>query len=104
LATQSSTQILNALRGHLAEMGVIAPQGKQNSYALKRLVFEGADENGEVVVLDCVRVALAPLGRQIDALDDAITAIDKQIATQTKGDLVESPEPAGASLQGRETD
>lgn len=80
------TQLLNALRGHLAEMGVIAPQGKQNSYALKRLVFDGADENGEVVVLDCVRLALAPLGCQIDALDDAITAIDKQIATQTKTD------------------
>jgi hypothetical protein len=32
------------------------------------------------VVHDCVRVALRPLASQIDALDEAIGAIDKEIA------------------------
>jgi transposase len=80
------TQLLNALRGHLAEVGVIAPQGTQNAYALKRLLADGADENGEIVVPDCVRVALVSLGRQIDALDEGIAAIDKQITAQVKAD------------------
>ncbi len=80
------TQLLNALRGHLAEVGVIAPQGTQNAYSLKRLLAHEADENGEIVVPECVRGALASLCRQIDALDEAIEAIDKQIATQVKAD------------------
>lgn len=41
------------------------------------------DENGEIVVPDCVRVALRPLVGQIDALDEAI---DKEIAASVKAD------------------
>jgi transposase len=55
------TQMLNALRGHLGEIGVVASQGVQNAYALKRLLADGCDDNGEVIVPDCVRRALAPL-------------------------------------------
>ena len=80
------TAALNALRGHLAEIGVIAPQGAQHAYDLKRLAVDGFDEYGEVVVPDCVRVALRPLGSQIDALDEAIGAIDNEIAMSVKGD------------------
>ena len=80
------TQLLNALRGHLAEIGVVAPQGPQHAYGLAELLEQGADENGEVVVPDNVRAALAPLGKQVDALDEAITAIDKELAAQVKAD------------------
>src|SRR5271170_5245217 len=44
------TAALNALRGHLAEIGVVAPQGAQHAYGLKRLAGGGFDEYGEVVV------------------------------------------------------
>jgi transposase len=44
------------------------------------------DENGEVVVPDCVRGALRPLVGQIDALDEAIRAIDKELAASVKSD------------------
>src|SRR5208337_2190259 len=66
------TAALNALRGHLAEIGVVAPQGAQHAYDLKRMAADGFDDNGEIVVPDCVRVALRPLVGQIDALDEAI--------------------------------
>jgi transposase len=66
------TAALNALRGHLSEIGVVAAQGVQNAYVLKRLACDGIDDDGEIVVLDCVRVALLPHVRQIDALDEAI--------------------------------
>ena len=80
------TSLLNALRGHLAEIGVVAPQGAQHAYDLKRLAADGFDENGEIVVPDCVRVALRPLIGQIDALDEAIGAIDKELAASVKAD------------------
>jgi len=80
------TRMLNALRGHMQEIGVVAAQGAQNAYALKRLAKDGFDEAGEILVPDCVREALAPLIHQIDAIDAEIEAIDKTIATQIKTD------------------
>ncbi len=80
------TQILNALRGHLAEVGVVGAQGVQNAYLLKRLAAEGCDENGEIVVADCVRAALAPLVRQIDTLDEEIDLIDAEVEKLVESD------------------
>jgi transposase len=80
------TQLLNALRGHLAEIGVVAAQGAQNAYVLKRMATDGCDENGEIIVGDCVRAALAPLARQIDALDAEIEAINDEIETLVEAD------------------
>jgi len=80
------TQLLNSVRGHLAEIGIVAPQGAQHAYALKALLTEGADANGEIVIPDCVRAALLPLSQQIDALDAGIAAIDKEIAALARND------------------
>ena len=84
LLAGNRTRMLNALRGHLAEIGVVAPQGAQHAYGL--LLRAGHDENGEILVPDSVRKALAPLARQIDAVDEEIAAIDDQIRAQVKGD------------------
>jgi transposase len=78
--------MLNALRGHLGEIGIVAAQGAQNAYALKRLLADGCDDNGEVIVPDCVRRALAPLVHEIDAIDAEIAAIDEDIKTLVKTD------------------
>ena len=80
------TAALNALRGHLAEIGVVAAQGAHNAYGLKRLLVDGVNDNGEVGVPDCVCAVLAPLARQIDALDAAIGAIDKELAASVRAD------------------
>jgi transposase len=80
------TSLLNALRGHMAEIGVVAPQGAQHAYDLKRRAADGFDDNGEVVVPDCVRAALRPLVDQIDALDETIAAIDKELVASVKAD------------------
>jgi transposase len=85
LLTANRTRMLNALRGHLAEIGVVAPQGAQHAGKLTRLVADGFDENGEVVP-DCVRAALAPLVRQIEAVETDIAAIDKEIGALAKSD------------------
>ncbi len=80
------TALLNALRGHMAEIGLVAPQGAQHAYELKRLAADGFDENGEIVVPDCVRGALSRLVDHIDALDEAILAIDQELAASVKAD------------------
>src|ERR1700721_1035321 len=80
------TAALNALRGHLAEIGLIAPQGAHHAYGLKRLVGDGFNENGEIGVPDCVRGALRSLVGQIDALDEAIGAIDRELPASAKAD------------------
>ena len=80
------TAALNALRGHLAEIGLVAPQGAQHAYGLKRMAADGFNENGEIVVPDCVRGALGPLIGHIDALDEAIGAIDSELAASVKAD------------------
>jgi transposase len=73
------TQVLNALRGHLAEIGVIAPQGPKNARDLARLI--AADDDALPPV---VRAALAPLVRQLDRLDDEIRLADDAIKTMAK--------------------
>ena len=80
------TAALNALRGHLAEIGLIAPQGAHHAYGLKRMAADGFNENGEIVVPDCVRGALRSLVGQIDALDEAIGSIDRELAAAVKVD------------------
>ena len=86
LLSGQRTSLLNALRGHMAEIGIVAAQGVQHAYALKRMAAGGFDDNGEIVVPDCVRVALRPLLGQIDALDEALDAIDRELAASVKGD------------------
>lgn len=80
------TALINALRGHLSEIGVVAPQGAQHAYRLKRIAEGQADENGEIEVCESVRAALAPLARQIEALDEAIAAIDRHLESVAKVD------------------
>ncbi len=53
---------------------------------LKRMVADGFNENGRIVVPDEVRGALRLLVGQIDALDEAIGAIDRELAASVKAD------------------
>jgi transposase len=62
------TQLINALRGHLAEIGVVAAQGLKNARGLAGIITAESDET----VSACVRMALAPLVRQLHALDQEI--------------------------------
>ncbi len=83
------TALLNALRGRSSEIGVIAPQGAQHAMRLKRLAEGEADDNGEIVVCEAVRMALAPLVKQIDALGADLREADH-----------ENPEPVSETREG----
>lgn len=83
MLVQQRTQLLNGLRGHLAEIGIIAAQGACNMRSLGALIHEGHPE-----IPDAVRASLLPMVTQIDYLDSAIKQIDGDIAAQAKADPV----------------
>ena len=75
------TQLMNALRGHLAEVGVIAAQGHQHVRKLAALVEESCAH-----IPACVRAALMPLVDRLADIEAALSAIDKRIAAEAKAD------------------
>ena len=83
MQVQQRTQLLNGLRGHLAEIGVIAAQGTCHMRSLGSLVREGHAD-----VPQAVRESLLPMVIQIEYLDKAIKGLDTDIACQAKADPV----------------
>lgn len=75
------TQLINAFRGHLAEIGVIAAQGLKNARELAGIITAEGDET----IPACVRTALAPLVRQLHALDQEIACSNRVIALMARG-------------------
>jgi transposase len=75
------TQLLNGLRGHLSEIGVIAAQGPRYARELADRI-EAGDEDIPLAVCE----ALAPLVTQLRNLDEAITRIDRTIAKLAQQD------------------
>lgn len=69
------TALINALRGHLAELGVVAPRGVRHVGALLSVVADAADGR----LPDMARDALAGLVRQIRQLGLDIMGLDKRI-------------------------
>jgi transposase len=69
------TGLVNALRGHLAEFGVIAPQGLRNVGKLIAIVRDEADAG----LPDLARQVLQVLAAQIEQLEAAVAAIEKQV-------------------------
>jgi transposase len=82
------TQILNGLRGHLAELGVIAAQGPDKARALGEAIADGEIIPDAPDIPPCVRDALRPLARQIAVLDTAIATLDSEIRAIAKADPV----------------
>src|SRR5580704_17007444 len=75
------TRLLNALRGHLSEVGVIAAQGPRHGRELAELI-EACDETISFEVCE----ALAPLVVQLRNLDEAIARLDRTIAKLAQED------------------
>ena len=83
MLVRQRTQIFNGLRGHLAEIGIIAAQGPVHARALANLL-----RNGDVSIPEAVATALLPLVIQLEHLDAEIKEADAAIATLAKTDPV----------------
>lgn len=74
LLVKQRTMLVNALRGHLAEFGMVAAQGREG---LRELVAVVAGEDPRLPGL--ARLALGDLVRQIDAIEERIKGVEKAL-------------------------
>jgi transposase len=77
------TQTINALRGHLAEYGLIAPQGPSH---VERLIARVEDPASGIP--DVARSCLVRLVEMLRRLRTEITELDREIAARAKADDV----------------
>ena len=78
LLMRQRTQVINALRAHLAELGIAAAQGREG---IKELLAIITDEGDERLPLDA-RASLIVLAAQLQALQTMIGSIEKRISAQ----------------------
>ena len=78
LLLRQQTQVINALRAHLAELGIVAAQGREG---LKQLLAIIADEKDERLPIDA-RASLIVLAAQLQALHTMIGSIEKRLTVQ----------------------
>ncbi len=77
IVVRQRTMSSNALRGHLAELGIVSAKGRNGMGELLRIIADGADHR----VPAAVRGILDVLARQYCAIGTEIGSIDKSILT-----------------------
>src|ERR1700680_2702435 len=75
LLVRQRTMLSNALRGHLAELGVVSAKGRDGTGELLGIIADGAD----IRVPSSARGILDVLARQYSAIGAEIGSIDKSI-------------------------
>jgi transposase len=90
LLVKQRTQLINALRGHACEFGVISAKGAANAGKLVERV------EADTTLPAAAREMFVVLGREIARLDEALRDIDRKLAVQHKANplsqlLVEVP-------------
>jgi transposase len=78
LLMRQRTQLINALRAHLAELGIVAAQGREGIQELLTIVADNEDQR---VPIDA-RASLMLLAAQLRAVQTLIGLIEKRIAAQ----------------------
>ncbi len=78
LLMRQRTQLINAMRSHLAELGIIAPQGREGIKELLAIVANDATAH----LPNDARASLLVLAAQLQALQTTIGAIEKRIVVQ----------------------
>jgi transposase len=75
LFIRQQTAVINAIRAHLAEFGIVAPVGRNGVQELLNVVTDSSDQR----VPDVARACLAALGAQLGTLKAQILSFDRQI-------------------------
>jgi len=83
ILVRQRTQITNAVRGHLAEYGIVVPQGAGH---FKKLVAYLEDPASPLP--DEVRSTLSLLAQTATGLEEKISLLDKEITRRTREDEV----------------
>src|SRR6266545_1631667 len=75
LLMRQQTAVINAIRAHLAEFGIVAPVGRNGVEALLNVVADSSDKR----VPEIARACLAALGAQLRTLKAQILEFDRLI-------------------------
>jgi transposase len=75
LFVRQQTAVINAIRAHLAEFGIVAPVGRNGVEELLDIVTDSSDKR----VPEVARACLAALGAQLRTLKAQILSFDRQI-------------------------
>ncbi len=81
LLIRQQTMLVNALRAHMAELGMTAPQGRGKVENIIAVIEDDEDES----IPALAKAALRPLVAQLRANEDATAALDAEIKTWHKG-------------------
>jgi transposase len=82
LLMRQRTQVINALRAHLAELGIAAAQGRDGIKELLKIIASDADER---LPADA-HASLVVLAAELRAMQTLIGSIEKRIMMQHRGD------------------
>ena len=75
LLVRQQTMLINAIRGHMAELGMIAPQGSAKIKDLIAVIQDSEDQS----IPALARAALQPLVHQMQTLDGQVEVLDRMI-------------------------
>ena len=75
LLVRQQTMLINAIRGHMAELGMSAPQGSAKIKDLIAVIQDSEDQS----IPALARAALQPLVRQLHTLDEQVETLDREI-------------------------
>src|SRR5471032_3268719 len=75
LFIRQQTSVINVIRAHLAELGIVAPVGRKGVEELLNVVTDSSDKR----VPDVARTCLAALGAQLRRLKEQILEFDRMI-------------------------
>lgn len=83
LLVRQRTQLTNALRGHLAEYGWVAPKGKAHMELLAGLIEEGEMAS---TLPAAARAMLKVMADHLDWIEEHIADLDREIAKRARED------------------
>ena len=75
LLVRQRTMLSNAIRGHMAELGIISAKGRKGTAELLQIIADVADDRIPPVARFCLEL----LARQYLALNAEVSAVDKHI-------------------------
>ncbi|NTA59867.1 IS110 family transposase [Agrobacterium tumefaciens] len=84
LLTRQRTQTVNALRSHLAELGIVAGAGFRASAKLVEIIRDDTDQRLPPIA----RIALTEIADQIERLTEKIMRLEKVIVSSVRKDDV----------------
>jgi transposase len=82
LFIRQQTAVINSIRAHLAEFGIVAPVGRKGVTELLQIVADSSDKR----VPEVARACLAALGSQLLCLKEQIVEFDRKIMAWHRSD------------------